>query len=96
MKPSYIPVPDSRHDKNTSNRSIPLQIWQRSGSCPTGTIPIRRTRTQDLLRADDLEKFGRKNPQFVNSSDNRLVLGDRTLVINGGTVSLGPQENRSV
>ena len=95
MKPAYIPVPDSIQDKNTSNRSIPFQIWRRRGSCTDRTIPIRRIRKEDLLRCDDQDRFGRKNPQFANSSDNRLGLADRTLVINGGTLALGPEENRS-
>jgi len=99
MRPSYIPVPDSIKSQNhSSSRSIPLQVWQRSESCPNGTIPIRRVSKQDLLKFYDLERFGRKNPQFVNTSesDNRQGRGDRTVVINDGTVSLGPQVNLSV
>lgn len=98
MRPSYIPVPDSIKSQNhSSSRSIPLQVWQRSGSCPKGTIPIRRVSKQDLLRFYDIERFGRKNPQFVNTSEsyNRQGHGDRTVVINDGTVSLGPQVNLS-
>ncbi|KAI3728331.1 hypothetical protein L6452_16965 [Arctium lappa] len=37
------------------------QLWSLSGeSCPEGTIPIRRTTEQDILRANSLQRFGRK------------------------------------
>ncbi|XP_051150345.1 uncharacterized protein LOC127264846 [Andrographis paniculata] len=38
-----------------------FQVWTKSNeSCPEGTIPIRRTTEQDLLRASSIERFGRK------------------------------------
>ncbi|KAJ8563108.1 hypothetical protein K7X08_031560 [Anisodus acutangulus] len=38
-----------------------FQLWRLSGeTCPEGTIPIRRTREQDILRANSLQTFGRK------------------------------------
>ncbi|KAH0969008.1 hypothetical protein GBA52_029129 [Prunus armeniaca] len=57
----------SSHVQNDHNSSqLVSQIWQRSGSCPDGTIPIRRIRKQDVLRATSLENFGKKMP--VHSS----------------------------
>jgi hypothetical protein len=41
------------------------QIWNKKGSCPKGTVPIRRIRKEDLWRAPSLERFGRKNPQIM-------------------------------
>ena len=39
-----------------------FQLWSLSGeSCPEGTIPIRRVTEQDLLRANSINKFGRKH-----------------------------------
>ncbi|KAI4314364.1 hypothetical protein L6164_027280 [Bauhinia variegata] len=39
-----------------------FQLWSMSGeSCPEGTIPIRRTTEQDMLRASSVLRFGRKN-----------------------------------
>ncbi|XAR48093.1 hypothetical protein NMG60_11030805 [Bertholletia excelsa] len=36
-----------------------IQVWSMSGeSCPDGTIPIRRTTEQDMLRASSLRRFG--------------------------------------
>ncbi|XP_022775594.1 uncharacterized protein LOC111317431 isoform X2 [Durio zibethinus] len=38
-----------------------FQRWSMSGeSCPEGTIPIRRTTEQDMLRASSVRRFGRK------------------------------------
>lgn len=38
-----------------------FQFWGFSGeSCPEGTIPIRRTTEQDILRASSVSRFGRK------------------------------------
>jgi hypothetical protein len=38
-----------------------FQLWSLSGeSCPEGTIPIRRTKKEDILRASSINTFGRK------------------------------------
>lgn len=38
-----------------------FQAWAASGeTCPDGTIPIRRTKEEDLLRASCIKKYGRK------------------------------------
>ncbi|XP_031106876.1 uncharacterized protein LOC116011451 [Ipomoea triloba] len=38
-----------------------FQVWSESGEwCPEGTVPIRRTREEDVLRASDVRRFGRK------------------------------------
>ncbi|KAK9684762.1 hypothetical protein RND81_10G230300 [Saponaria officinalis] len=40
---------------------ISIQRWTETGeSCPEGTIPIRRTLEDDVLRADKIARFGRK------------------------------------
>ncbi|KAK9747875.1 hypothetical protein RND81_02G020700 [Saponaria officinalis] len=50
---------------------INIQKWTETGeSCPEGTIPIRRTTEDDVLRAEELGKFGRKS--------NRIVKRDST------------------
>ncbi|RWR72564.1 hypothetical protein CKAN_00079500 [Cinnamomum micranthum f. kanehirae] len=46
MRPSFYDG-----NKKMSSLEPPLeQLWHKSGSCPEGTIPIRRTRKEDLLR----------------------------------------------
>jgi len=43
------------------NFSDNLQLWSLYGeSCPEESIPIRRTKEQDILRAGSISKFGRK------------------------------------
>ena len=42
------------------------QLWSLSGeSCPEGTIPIRRTSEDDLVRDSSIRRFGRKLPRPV-------------------------------
>ncbi|GKV48737.1 hypothetical protein SLEP1_g55536 [Rubroshorea leprosula] len=63
MKPSI----DARTEKMGNSNQI-FQTWQRSGTCPEGTIPIRRIRNQDLLRsAASLEPFGRKASHYTSN-----------------------------
>ncbi|KAK7397368.1 hypothetical protein VNO78_18537 [Psophocarpus tetragonolobus] len=41
------------------------QMWHKNGTrCPRGTIPIRRSRVHDVLRAKSLFHFGKKQPRF--------------------------------
>lgn len=50
-----------------------FQLWSFSGeSCPEGTIPIRRTTEEDVLRASSIGRFGRKVRRHVrrDSSSN--------------------------
>ncbi|XP_043693322.1 uncharacterized protein LOC122643808 [Telopea speciosissima] len=64
MRPSFHP--EGLFDKNKattkseqSSNSI-TQLWHFSGRCPEGTIPIRRTTKDDILRASSVERFGMK------------------------------------
>jgi len=48
-----------------------FQSWSLSGeSCPEGTIPIRRTTEQDMLRASSINTFGRKLRRRVRRDTN--------------------------
>lgn len=50
--------------KEGSGISTTAQVWQRSGSCPKGTIPIRRIPNKDLLnKANTVHAYGRKMPK---------------------------------
>ncbi|GAU20863.1 hypothetical protein TSUD_120550 [Trifolium subterraneum] len=52
------------------NQSDIFQLWSLSGeSCPDGTIPIIRTKEQDILRAGSISRFGRK---FVNVNSHEV------------------------
>lgn len=70
---------------NAKQRSRPItQMWHSQGRCPEGTVPIRRTRKDDLLRASSLQNFGRKkrptipqpksaDPDFISQSGHQVL-----------------------
>ncbi|XVF48626.1 hypothetical protein PTKIN_Ptkin03bG0205300 [Pterospermum kingtungense] len=78
MRPSYGFFKQNLATKNKSSEPVVFQTWRRSGSCPQGTVPIRRVRRQDLLRATSLEHFGRKPPPQIFSAsktnDTRIII----------------------
>ena len=42
------------------------QLWSLYGeSCPKGTVPIRRTTENDMLRASSVRRFGKKLRRHV-------------------------------
>ncbi|KAL5708599.1 hypothetical protein ACHQM5_019377 [Ranunculus cassubicifolius] len=65
MRPTYHPeglfdeskIVSSSKEKTTSSST---QLWHMNGKCPKGTIPIRRTKKKDLLRASSVSKYGKK------------------------------------
>ncbi|OMO66913.1 hypothetical protein CCACVL1_20936 [Corchorus capsularis] len=91
LKPSF----DLPQENLTTKNEEVIQIWQRSGSCPEGTVPIRRIRREDLLRAASLDDFGRKPPQIFSASNRTDQKHSRFVYFNNTEHSLGPIENRS-
>ncbi|XP_057821006.1 protein neprosin [Cryptomeria japonica] len=64
MKPNGIPDGLFKTGKAArSNGPAMPQLWHANGRCPSGTVPIRRTHKQDILRAKSIESFGRKKNQ---------------------------------
>ncbi|KAJ9176352.1 hypothetical protein P3X46_011672 [Hevea brasiliensis] len=48
-----------------------FQLWSMSGElCPEGTVPIRRTKEQDMLRASSFRRYGRKPRRHVRRDTN--------------------------
>ncbi|KAK4853030.1 hypothetical protein QYF36_002564 [Acer negundo] len=68
MKPSFDLPTEKLDTRDETSRPVILQTWQKSGSCPEGTIPIRIIRKQDLLRSASLEQFGTKPPKKISAS----------------------------
>ncbi|RAL43050.1 hypothetical protein DM860_009832 [Cuscuta australis] len=62
MRPEYQPEGLMGLEKEGSGeRTIPVtQLWHMNGHCPEGTVPIRRTNKEDVLRASSVKKFGKK------------------------------------
>ncbi|CAJ2643837.1 unnamed protein product [Trifolium pratense] len=71
MMPNFHLESQSSSTKDVFNASSDVfQIWQKSGSCPEETIPIRRIRKEDLMRVASLDRFGQKPPEiFLNSTN---------------------------
>lgn len=68
MRPKYYPnwvnednikMGASKVGRLTSKEAI-SQLWHSNGKCPKGTIPIIRTKKEDVLRADSIESYGKK------------------------------------
>ncbi|XP_045802203.1 uncharacterized protein LOC123895757 [Trifolium pratense] len=71
--PSFLLESQSSSIRSTTNASIEVyQTWKKSGSCPQGTVPIRRIKKDDLLRAISLDRFGKKplEPNTTNTTDD--------------------------
>lgn len=85
MRPSFHPEGQGRlYDQNeaASDQKM-LQLWHQSGRCPANTVPIRRTRKDDMLRASSINKYGRKkhkstpnplsvDPDLLNESGHQV------------------------
>ncbi|PIA29241.1 hypothetical protein AQUCO_06100033v1, partial [Aquilegia coerulea] len=74
--------PERPNGHNTTNASTieSFQLWATSGeSCPQGTIPVRRTTEEDVLRASSIRRFGRKLRKSIrrdsSSSDHEHAVG---------------------
>ncbi|KAG1368779.1 hypothetical protein COCNU_14G012470 [Cocos nucifera] len=63
IRPSFPPA--GLYDENEvaskmESSSIP-QLWHHNGRCPEDTIPIKRTKKEDVLRASSVERYGKKS-----------------------------------
>ncbi|KAF5953342.1 hypothetical protein HYC85_006198 [Camellia sinensis] len=71
MRPNYHPeglfdVNKVSIPKSNEGISKPLtQLWHLNGKCPEGTIPIRRTKKEDVLRASSIKSFGKKQHRTI-------------------------------
>ncbi|CAN1310827.1 hypothetical protein LINPERPRIM_LOCUS28216 [Linum perenne] len=70
QKPLDPPERPEGHNP-TGNVAASFQAWTQSGeTCPEGTIPIRRTTEDDILRASSLNTFGKKLRRHVRRDTN--------------------------
>jgi hypothetical protein len=68
MRPNYHPeglYEESKASSSGGERPM-AQLWHQNGRCPEGTVPIRRTRKDDLLRASSMRRYGRKRRAAAN------------------------------
>ncbi|XP_028106292.1 uncharacterized protein LOC114305417 isoform X2 [Camellia sinensis] len=72
-RPNYHPLGQIAEKKvsnvkvksNGGKSTVISQLWHTSGRCPEGTIPIRRTRREDLLRASSITSYGKKKHKTI-------------------------------
>ncbi|XP_062077464.1 protein neprosin-like [Humulus lupulus] len=65
MRPNFYPERVSEESievtsSSKSSKPIITQLWHTKGRCPKGTIPVRRTKRKDLLRASTIKSYGKK------------------------------------
>ncbi|XP_054811349.1 uncharacterized protein LOC129312696 [Prosopis cineraria] len=67
MRPTFLP----KGIKSYPESKTIDQMWHQSGSCPEGTIPIRRTTKDDIMRESSFQRFGMKdNMSIPNLSES--------------------------
>ncbi|XP_004501481.3 protein neprosin-like [Cicer arietinum] len=87
--PDFVLESESPSRENSLNASSDVfQTWQKSGSCPEGTVPIRRILKEDLLRVSSLDRFGQKPIEPFFNSTNISNLNFSNLTANDGQVNL--------
>ncbi|KAM3683759.1 hypothetical protein ACJW31_12G172900 [Castanea mollissima] len=60
---------DESNDVSSNSKPEIAQPWHLNGRCPEGTIPIRRTKEEDLLRASSAANYGRKKHHTTPNDD---------------------------
>ncbi|KAL4302137.1 hypothetical protein GQ457_10G017640 [Hibiscus cannabinus] len=96
MKPNFDFKEETPSTKSMLSKLVVSQTWQSSGSCPEGTIPIRRIRREDLLRAYSIDGFGRKPQEIVSKSSTTNQKDGRFPFINSTKGVVPTVTNESV
>ncbi|XP_074351659.1 protein neprosin-like [Apium graveolens] len=70
LAPSYYPegrFDDKKVNSLKSSEGLkPIkQLWHLNGNCAEGTIPVRRTKKDDVLRAGAIKNFGKKKKNNI-------------------------------
>ncbi|KAM0020138.1 putative neprosin [Helianthus debilis subsp. tardiflorus] len=81
-RPNYHPTRINMMNASKDRRSSlsVAQLWHSNGKCPKRTIPVRRTKKEDVLRADSFRSYGKKKSTSVaqpSSIDVELDLSRR-------------------
>ncbi|KAF8664566.1 hypothetical protein HU200_054748 [Digitaria exilis] len=85
MRPAYHPegLYDESKVASQQQTQIITQMWHQNGKCPENTIPIRRTKKEDVLRASSVRRYGKKrhrstpnpmsvDPDMLNESGHQV------------------------
>lgn len=89
MGPSYTPESlfgESKVSEKPKESVNPItQLWHQNGVCSEGTIPVRRTKKEDVLRASSVKRYGKKkhlsvplprsaDPDLINQSGHQHAI----------------------
>lgn len=77
MRPSYHPEGinyESMKVSSQENKDTINQLWHLNGKCSEGTIPVRRTKREDILRASSIKNYGKKNSLSAVAQPNSIDL----------------------
>ncbi|XP_038976066.1 uncharacterized protein LOC120106998 [Phoenix dactylifera] len=87
MRPSFHPLGLHDEKKVASKKktsSIP-QLWHQNGRCLEDTIPIRRTKKDDLLRASSIATYGKQMhktiPNPTSADPNQIIINSREYAV---------------
>ncbi|XVE97638.1 hypothetical protein REPUB_Repub03eG0036000 [Reevesia pubescens] len=64
MAPSYNPTIDAIPTSEQSFRTVTSQLWHKNGSCPKGTIPVRRSKNKALVSNSGEGNAKKKTSQY--------------------------------
>jgi hypothetical protein len=71
MRPYYHPR--GMYDESNNVTTHFTQTWHQNGKCPENTIPIRRTKQEDILTASSIKKYAKKmawiDPSSISIED---------------------------
>lgn len=73
MRPASIPSWTNEKSRSDQRSSVPKMGAILGEGCPEGTVPIRRTRIQDLLRAPSLYLYGKKYEENGTYAGNSML-----------------------
>ncbi|KAJ0806624.1 putative neprosin activation peptide [Helianthus annuus] len=69
MRPNYHPeglYDETKMNTESKQRENNIhQLWHVNGMCPEDTIPIRRTKEEDVMRASSVKMHGRKKHKSI-------------------------------
>ncbi|KAK1266949.1 hypothetical protein QJS04_geneDACA014642 [Acorus gramineus] len=89
MRPNFHPdglFDEKKVTATDSKEPKPItQMWHLNGRCPEDTVPIRRTKGEDVMRASSVKRYGKKkhrsipkpnsaNPDLVNESGHQHAI----------------------
>ncbi|GFQ00161.1 hypothetical protein PHJA_002160100, partial [Phtheirospermum japonicum] len=90
LTPSYDVKMETEAGKkmHVGNKNLITQTWHKSGSCPMGTIPVRRAHKNIISKGNSIRDYERKNPvnmhydkQLNDSKKLHLQLENHSLAI---------------